>query len=112
MDIVGGLTPPDGLGKESIELKTIIIIFFAALIAIYISTLLILNLIKKAKTTQKPQCPICKKTSESYYGNVRKDKLCRVHAAMLRDNQITLCKYCGSWYNTNETCKCRKLDKS
>ena len=56
------------------------------------------------------KCPICGEPSEIRLGEPRQDKLCPCHAAMLRDDQIALCKYCGSWYNTSETCKCRKLD--
>ena len=66
---------------------------------------------KKTKNVEKhAKCPICGEPSETRLGEPRQDKLCPCHAAMLRDDQIALCKYCGSWYNTSETCKCRKLD--
>lgn len=67
---------------------------------------------KKTNNTKKYyNCPICGEETEEYCGNPRQDKLCRVHAAMLRDNQIALCKYCGSWYKTDAGCKCQQLDQ-
>lgn len=118
MDIMGGgLTPPADLieksNKTSINFGTIFII---ALIVAFVIVIISIILECKQKTPKKQknnksQCPICGEQTEIYCGNPRQDKLCRVHAAMLRDNQIALCKYCGSWYKTDAGCKCQQLDQ-
>lgn len=115
MDIAGGLTPPENLMKENTP--NLVGIICGILAIMVLLTLIIVSIIsehktQKSKKDKASKCPICEENSETYLGEVRQDKLCPCHAAMLRDNQIALCKYCGSWYSTNETCKCRKLDKS
>ena len=118
MDIAGGLGPPNDLIKNSnektFEILGIVILILAFVFFITFVSLLIYFSFRKTKkeTTHKTQakCPICGEPSETRLGEPRQDKLCPCHAAMLRDDQIALCKYCGSWYNTYETCKCRKLD--
>ncbi|MBE6645535.1 MAG: hypothetical protein E7612_09225 [Ruminococcaceae bacterium] len=120
MDMAGGLTPPSDLIENNnlIRLETIItVIFTIAIIALIIFAIkTIMTPIPKDKKTKEnfnnDKCPICGEKTEEYRDNPRQDKLCRVHAAMFRDDQIALCKYCGSWYSTNEACNCRKFDKS
>ena len=116
--MINGLTPPDGLMKEnSIDKIGLIFGIMGFGIVILLIILAILSERKnkekdqqKTKPTNNSKCPIGSETSEMRLGEPRQDKLCPCHAAMLRDDQIALCKYCGSWYNTYETCKCRKLD--
>ena len=113
--MANGLTPPPGLMEDNSNSIGVIfgIIGFAIII-----TLIILAVVSERKNIKSPKnkkaknskCPICGEPSEMRLGEPRQDKLCPCHAAMLRDDQIALCKYCGSWYNTYETCKCRKLD--
>ena len=116
MDIAGGLGPPTDLMKENNIDK--IGLIFGIIGFLILATLIILGILSEHKTkkcqetkiNKNSKCPICREPSETRLGEPRQDKLCPCHAAMLRDDQIALCKYCGSWYNTNETCKCRKLD--
>lgn len=50
-------------------------------------------------------CPICGNPTSSYMGNERKDKLCKKHAAELKEGKIVQCEKCGTWHNSNESCK-------
>ena len=116
MDIIGGSNPPPGLMEKS--QPNLIGIICGILAILILTTLIILGILSECKTkktdktkiNKNSKCPICGEPSETRLGEPRQDKLCPCHAAMLRDDQIALCKYCGSWYNTYETCKCRKLD--
>ena len=38
----------------------------------------------------KHLCPICGKPTSVWYGNARKDGLCREHAQMLKEGKLTL----------------------
>ena len=122
MDIAGGLGPPEDLIKNTnekpFEILGIGLLVLAFVFFITFVFLLLYFSVKKTNKESTPKtkpnynskCPICGEPSETRLGEPRQDKLCPCHAAMLRDDQIALCKYCGSWYNTYETCKCRKLD--
>ena len=118
MDIIGGTSAPADLVAENT--KEFPFGLIAGIFAISIIVLIIIisitieikdkNNKNKSKKETNSICPICGEPSETHSGEPRQDKLCPCHAAMLRDDQIALCKYCGSWYNTSETCKCRKID--
>ena len=54
------------------------------------------------------KCPICGKPTSVWYGNARKDGLCREHAQMLREGKLVQCPNCGTFHLTNEECKCKK----
>lgn len=56
------------------------------------------------------KCPICGNPTNIYMGHVRKDGLCKKHAIEANAGKIIQCPDCKSWYNKNETCKC-KTDK-
>ena len=42
-------------------------------------------------------CPICGKPTSVWYGNARKDKLCREHAQQLKEGVIEQCPDCGKY---------------
>ena len=52
-------------------------------------------------------CPICGKPTSVWYGNARKDKLCREHAQQLKEGVIEQCPDCGQWHETSKPCKCK-----
>lgn len=52
-------------------------------------------------------CPICGKPTSVWYGNARKDKLCREHAQQLKEGLIEQCPDCGKWYETGKPCECK-----
>ena len=52
-------------------------------------------------------CPICSKPTSVWYGNARKDKLCREHAQQLKEGVIEQCPDCGQWHETGKPCKCK-----
>ena len=56
----------------------------------------------------EPKCPICGKPTSVWYGNARKDGLCREHAQMLKDGKLIQCPDCGSFHLANEECKCKR----
>ncbi len=53
------------------------------------------------------KCPICGEPTSVWYGNARKDRLCRHHAEMLKNGELTKCEDCGEWYIVKEGCKCK-----
>ncbi len=57
---------------------------------------------------ENTKCPICGEPTSIWYGNARKDKLCRHHAQMLKDGELALCEDCNQWYEVKEGCKCKK----
>ena len=52
-------------------------------------------------------CPICGKPTSVWYGNARKDKLCREHAQQLKEGLIEQCPDCGKWHETGKPCECK-----
>ena len=55
----------------------------------------------------KHLCPICGKPTSVWYGNARKDGLCREHAQMLKDGKLIQCPDCDSYHLASEKCKCQ-----
>ena len=55
----------------------------------------------------EPNCPICGNPTSVWYGNARKDGLCREHAQMLKEGKLIQCPDCGSFHLVNEECKCK-----
>lgn len=53
-------------------------------------------------------CPICGEVTSSYMGNYRKDRLCKKHAADLRNGLLEKCENCNEWHYIDEPCKCDK----
>lgn len=51
-------------------------------------------------------CPICGKPTSVWYGNARKDRLCREHAQQFKDGLIEQCPNCGKWHETGKPCEC------
>lgn len=58
-------------------------------------------------STLNQKCPICGKPTSVWYGNARKDGLCREHAQMLKEGKLIQCPDCGSFHLANEECKCK-----
>lgn len=58
------------------------------------------------------KCPICGDPTVVWYGNARKDGLCKKHSQELKDGKIEQCPDCGAWHNTNELCKCKTPTKT
>ena len=56
----------------------------------------------------KHLCPICGNPTSVWYGNARKDGLCREHAQMLKEGKLVQCSDCGSYHLANEECNCKK----
>lgn len=56
-------------------------------------------------------CPICGKPTSIWYGNARKDKLCREHAAMLKSGEIELAPN-GIWVEAKSQKKLSFTKKS
>lgn len=54
------------------------------------------------------KCPICGEPTYVYYGNPRKDKLCKTHGTMANKGLIEQCPDCEKWHNTDETCECKQ----
>ncbi len=54
-------------------------------------------------------CPICGAPTSSYMGHYRKDKLCKQHAADLKNGELVQCDKCGEWHYVNKPCKCGKI---
>ena len=53
------------------------------------------------------KCPICGEPTFVYYGNARKDRLCKKHASDLRAGLIAQCEKCGEWREADKPCpKC------
>lgn len=52
-------------------------------------------------------CPICGDPTSVWYGNARKDRLCRKHAQELKDGLIEQCEDCGEWHEKGKYCKCK-----
>ena len=57
-------------------------------------------------------CPICGEPTSVYMGNARKDRLCRKHAAMLKNGEIQQCEKCSTWKIANKPCKCENVKES
>lgn len=53
-------------------------------------------------------CPICGKPTRVYMGNARKDRLCAVHADMLKNGEIEQCSNCQKWNKVGYKCNCNK----
>ena len=53
------------------------------------------------------KCPICGKPTSVWYGNARKDRLCREHAQQFKDGLIEQCPNCGKWNEIGKICQCR-----
>lgn len=51
---------------------------------------------------EKSKCPICGKPTSAWYGNERKDKLCKEHAQQLKDRLIEFCENTQTWIKTNQ----------
>ena len=60
------------------------------------------------KMNEELKCPICGKQTRIYMGKARKDRLCAIHADMLKTNKIVQCPDCGKWNRTGEKCNCHK----
>lgn len=59
------------------------------------------------------KCPICGEPTSVWYGNARKDRLCRYHAQLYKEGSIIQCENCGKWHNADEDCTCtRNIEKS
>lgn len=54
------------------------------------------------------KCPICGEPTYVYFGNARKDKLCKTHGTMANKGLIEQCPDCGKWHKANETCDCKQ----
>ena len=52
-------------------------------------------------------CPICGNPTSIWYGNARKDRLCREHAQQLKEGSIEQCSNCGKWHKTGTPCECK-----
>ncbi len=52
-------------------------------------------------------CPICGEPTSVWYGNARKDRLCRKHAQEFKDGLIEQCEDCGEWHEKGKYCKCK-----
>ena len=52
-------------------------------------------------------CPICGNPTSTWYGNARKDGLCRFHAQQFKDGLIEQCPDCGKWHETGKQCECK-----
>lgn len=52
-------------------------------------------------------CPICGAPTSSWYGNARKDGLCRLHAQQLKEGLIEQCPDCGKWHEAGKPCECK-----
>lgn len=52
-------------------------------------------------------CPICGNPTSIWYGNARKDKLCREHAQQMKEGIIEQCPNCGKWHTTGKPCECK-----
>lgn len=57
------------------------------------------------------KCPICGKPTSTWYGNARKDGLCREHAQMLKEGKLIQCPDCGNFHPKDEECHCKNDDK-
>ena len=57
-------------------------------------------------------CPICGEPTSVYMGNARKDRLCRKHAAMLKNGEIEQCEKCSNWKIAGKPCKCENSKES
>lgn len=57
---------------------------------------------------EENKCPICGEPTFVYFGNPRKDKLCKTHGAMANKGLIEQCPDCGKWHKTNEACDCKQ----
>lgn len=57
------------------------------------------------------KCPICGEPTNVYMGNARKDRLCRIHAKMLKEGLIYQCSGCGKWNDKDVTCECKQSKK-
>ena len=54
------------------------------------------------------KCPICGEPTYVYFGNARKDKLCKTHGTMANKGLIEQCPDCGKWHKADEDCECKK----
>lgn len=61
-------------------------------------------------SSEEHKCPICGKPTSTWYGNARKDGLCREHAQMLKEGKLVQCSDCGSYHLVNEECKCKNIN--
>ena len=57
-------------------------------------------------------CPICGEPTSVYMGNARKDRLCRKHAAMLKNGEIQQCEKCSAWKTSDKPCKCENTKET
>lgn len=53
-------------------------------------------------------CPVCGEITSSYMGNYRKDRLCKKHAADLKNGKLVQCDN-GEWHYSDKPCKCKKI---
>ncbi|MBO5356473.1 MAG: hypothetical protein J6A95_01775 [Clostridia bacterium] len=51
-------------------------------------------------------CPICGEPTYIYFGNPRKDRLCKKHGTMEHKGEIEQCEKCSKWKITGKPCKC------
>lgn len=59
----------------------------------------------------KLTCPICGEDTFIYFGNPRKDLLCKKHGQMANAGEIVQCEKCGKWNDTGKDCTCQKQTK-
>ena len=62
-------------------------------------------------SSEEHKCPICRKPTSTWYGNARKDGLCREHAQMLKEGKLVQCPDCGTLHLKDEECNCKKVNK-
>lgn len=62
-------------------------------------------------SNEEHKCPICGKPTSTWYGNARKDGLCREHAQMLKEGKLVQCPDCGTFHLKAEECNCKKVNK-
>ncbi len=58
------------------------------------------------------KCPICGEPTSCYVGNnkriYRNDKLCKTHAKMAKEGEISQCPDCGKWIFKGKICDCKQ----
>lgn len=55
------------------------------------------------------KCPICGEPTSVYMGNARKDRLCRKHATMLKNGELSQCPDCSKWNEKDVVCECKEV---
>lgn len=61
--------------------------------------------------SNESKCPICGEPTSVWYGNARKDGLCRYHAQQLKEGLIEQCPDCGTWKEKTKPCDCQKKEQ-